>query len=117
MKRYYQYKINTNSGVEFLAKVNSEDVELFNNWASNDRGISKYEEIRNVNKIGPHSAQKTKLAMARMAAGITQVEMAEKLGVGLASYQRWEYAQFKPKTKTLIAIGEILDVDWTTLVE
>lgn len=117
MKRYYQYKVKLKSGIEFQAKVNAEDVDLFNGWAQSDHAISNVEEIRSVNKIGPHSFQKTKLAIARMAAGFTQQEMADQLGIGLASYQRWEYAQFKPKTKTLMAIGKILDVDWTTLIE
>ena len=117
MKRYYQYKVKLKSGIEFQAKVDGEHLGPFEEWINSVPNVSNAEMIRSVNKIGPHSSQKTKLAIARMAAGITQQEMADRLGIGLASYQRWEYAQFKPKTKTLMAIGEILDVDWTTLIE
>ena len=117
MKRYYQYNVKLKAGIDFLAKVDAENIDAFNTWAHGDQTISNVEEVRSVNKIGPHSSQKTKLALARMAAGVTQQEMCDKLGVGLGSYQRWEYGQFKPKTQMLIAIGEILDVDWTTLVE
>lgn len=117
MKRYYQYRVKLTSGIEFLAKVNGEDTNKFEEWAQSTPNLSNVEEVCSVNKIGPHSSQKTKIAMARMAANFTQQELADRLGVGLASYQRWEYGQFKPKTKTLIAIGEILGTDWTTLVE
>ena len=117
MKRYHLYLVKLKNGIEFQAKVNGEDLELFEEWAHNDPKISNIEKVRAVNKIGPHSCQKTKLAMARMAAGLTQQELADRLGVGLMTYQRWEQAKFTPKTASLMAIGEILDIDWTTLIE
>ena len=117
MKRYYRYNIKLSSGVDVFAKINADDKDKFINWASNTPGISEYAEICSVNKIGPHSSKKTKIAVARMQAGITQQELADYLGVRIQQVQRWEYAEFRPKTQVLMRIGEKLGVDWTTLIE
>lgn len=117
MKRYHKYRIKLKSGAEFQAQVPSESVDMFDAWINNVPNVSNVEEIYSVNKIGPHSSQSSKLAIERMNAGLTQQEMAEKLGVGTTTYQRWESKRFKPKTAALIAIGDILKVDWTTLIE
>lgn len=117
MKRYYNYRVTLKSGIEFLAKVNAEDTEAFTDWASRVRSISHAEETGSVNRIGPHSSQKSKLAIARMTAGLTQQELADKVGVKILTYQRWEMGEFTPKAKSLIKLGEILGIDWKTLIE
>lgn len=117
MKRYYQYKVELKSGAEFQVKIDGTHLDAFEEWINSAPNVSKAEMIRSVNKIGPHSFQKSKIAMARMEAGLTQKEIVERMGVGLTTYQRWEHGTFKPKTKTLMALGEIMGIDWTTLIE
>lgn len=118
MKRYHIFSVKI-SEIEFLAKVNSENLESFISWANNTPSIKQYVEHQSVNRIAPHTKNKyqSKITQARIASGITQRELADGLGVSIAQAQRWEYGKHKPRASTLKRIGEILGVDWTTLVE
>ena len=117
MKRYHMFNVKLNSGAECVIKVTGNDVDAFNRWISTAPGVTTCEEIRAVAPIKGHSGKKTKIAIARMAAGFTQQEMADKLGVRISQYQRWEYGIYRVKMADLMRIGKILDVDWLTLAE
>jgi transcriptional regulator with XRE-family HTH domain len=45
---------------------------------------------------------------ARLAAGMTQKELAEKIGVPYQSVQRWEKGAFKPSLDNLIKLAAAL---------
>lgn len=51
-----------------------------------------------------------KLKMARLRAGLTQEELAEKIGVSRGSIARYELGEMEPKLENLIALSEILDI-------
>lgn len=47
---------------------------------------------------------------ARKAAGVTQVELAAKLGVNQKDVSRWEQDRQTPSTETLTRLCKFLDV-------
>ena len=47
---------------------------------------------------------------ARRAAGVTQVELAAKLGVNQKDVSRWEQGKQIPSTETLTKLCKFLDV-------
>lgn len=55
-------------------------------------------------------------ARARKAAGLTQTELADKLGVIQQQVAKWEAAGANPQTKTLKRIAEALGVDADELI-
>ncbi|HEN6441229.1 TPA: helix-turn-helix transcriptional regulator [Streptococcus agalactiae] len=50
---------------------------------------------------------KEKLKQARKNIGLTQKEVAEKLGIAQQQYARWEQGQRKPKYETLEKLAEV----------
>lgn len=68
-----------------------------------------------IDRSSPRHTNDSKIAAARIAAGITQAQLAEKLGVIQQQIARWETGESEPRTSTLKKIGEALGVDWTTL--
>ena len=50
------------------------------------------------------------LTQARKAAGLTQADVAAKLGVSRQAVSRWESGQSKPSTEKLLALGEFYGV-------
>lgn len=57
------------------------------------------------------------VARARKAAGLTQKELADKLGVIQQQVAKWEAAGANPQTKTLKRIAEALGCDIDELIE
>ena len=119
MKRYHIINVKTNTGIDFLAKVSGEDVDNFVTWADSTPSILEHEERQAVAKIAPHTTKEhgTKITQARMAAHLTQRELADLLGVSIQQEQRWEYGYHKVRAETLKRIGDALGVDWSTLLE
>ena len=116
-KRYYMYNVVLDNGAEFIAKVEAPNVEKFNEWIKTVPGMTMYTENKATNKIKPWSSKKSKISQARIAAGLTQQEFADKLGVYLTQAQYWEYGRYKPKYPTLAKMSEILGVAIDDLVE
>ena len=50
---------------------------------------------------------KDNIKKARLDAGLTQLEVAEKLGVAQAQYARWESGGRNPKDETVEKLAEI----------
>ena len=48
------------------------------------------------------------LMAARNDSGLTQVQIAEKAGISVAAYQRYEYGNRKPSAEIAIRIAEAL---------
>jgi transcriptional regulator with XRE-family HTH domain len=53
------------------------------------------------------------LVMARIEAGLTQREMAERLGVKQAAVARWEAGETMPTLDTLFRVAKALELDFT----
>lgn len=52
------------------------------------------------------------LAACRVNAGLTQVELGEKMGVTAATVIRWENGKTEPKLSQLRKIGEICNIPY-----
>ena len=53
---------------------------------------------------------------ARKKAGMTQAELAKKLGISYVGISQWENGTRNPKYDTLQRIASALEIDWTELV-
>ena len=58
---------------------------------------------------------KDNIKKARLDAGLTQIEVAEKLGVAQAQYARWENEGRNPKDETVKKLAEIFGVTFDKL--
>lgn len=58
---------------------------------------------------------KDNIKKARLDAGLTQKEVAEKLGVAQAQYARWENGGRNPKDETVKKLAEIFGVSFDSL--
>ena len=58
---------------------------------------------------------KDNIKKARLKVGLTQSEVAEKLGVAQAQYARWESGGRNPKDETVKKLAEIFDVSFDSL--
>ena len=72
---------------------------------------------RNSEPRGPMRTNDSLIAQARLKAGITQTQLADAIGVCQTQIANWERGFRKPKMDALMRIGEVLGVDWTTLIE
>ena len=71
--------------------------------------ISQYKSERNLKML------KDNIKKARLDAGLTQKEVAEKLGVAQAQYARWESGGRNPKDETVEKLAEILNTSFEIL--
>lgn len=58
---------------------------------------------------------KDNLKKARLDAGLTQLEVAEKLGVAQAQYARWENGGRNPKDETVENLADIFGTSFEIL--
>ena len=58
---------------------------------------------------------KDNIKKARQDAGLTQLEVAEKLGVAQAQYARWENGGRNPKDETVEKLAEIFGTSFEIL--
>ena len=56
------------------------------------------------------------LKKARLKKGLTQRQLAEKLGVKYQLIQQYEYGKLIPSTKRLFQLARILDIDLNEIV-
>ncbi|HIX14095.1 MAG TPA: helix-turn-helix domain-containing protein [Candidatus Anaerofilum faecale] len=54
----------------------------------------------------------TRIKQARLSKGMTQAELANRLGVAYQNIGQWESGKRIPKMKNLVKISEALDVPW-----
>lgn len=57
-----------------------------------------------------------KIKTARQRAGLTQQELAEKIGLSQKHISRWELEKFNPKINNLKKIADALQCDITDLI-
>ena len=58
---------------------------------------------------------KDNIKKARLNAGLTQLEVAEKLGVAQAQYARWENGGRNPKDETIEKLADIFGTSFEIL--
>jgi transcription regulator len=58
---------------------------------------------------------KDNIKKARLDAGLTQLEVAEKLGVAQAQYARWENGGRNPKDETIEKLADIFGTSFEIL--
>lgn len=51
-----------------------------------------------------------RLREVRMNSGLTQQNMADKLGISLNAYQKYEQAERSPSLECLVSIADVFDV-------
>lgn len=51
-----------------------------------------------------------RLREVRMNSGLTQQNMADKLGISLNAYQKYEQAERSPSLECLVSIADIFDI-------
>lgn len=56
------------------------------------------------------------IKIARKASGKTQQEMADQLKIKRSTYAKYEL-DLIPSIETLVAIGQALNIDWTSMVK
>ena len=66
-------------------------------------------------KGGEHMTTGERIKAARKKAGLTQAELASKLGISYVGVSQWENNLRNPKPETLRRIADALDVDWLEL--
>ena len=71
--------------------------------------ISQYKSERNLKML------KDNIKKARLDAGLTQKEVAEKLSVAQAQYARWENGGRNPKDETVEKLAKIFNTSFETL--
>lgn len=62
--------------------------------------------------LAPVSTNGQNMVNARINAGLSQLELAEKVGVKVRQVQRWENETSKPSPNTLRKLDIIFDKDW-----
>lgn len=69
-------------------------------------------------RLDPGTKAETKLAHRRIAAEMTQVELAEKVGMSVPTYRRLERNKVRnPPLRYLINCAIVLDCHWNELIE
>ena len=117
LKGMITYDVKLESGIEFQVKIKGSDIGQFEDWIKSVSGIQDYNILKATSIIRPSTSKKTKLSAARIAAGLTQQELADKTGVAISQVQRWEYGKNKPKVAALMRMSAILGVALEDLVE
>ena len=64
----------------------------------------------------PRHTNDSKIAQARLKAGMTQGQLAEAMGIRASQIGNWENGYRKPKMDALMRIAAVLGIDWTTLI-
>lgn len=59
---------------------------------------------------------KEKLSFLRKQRGMTQLELAERLGISRQAVSRWEQGMSEPSTENLVSIGKLFDIPVDSLV-
>lgn len=62
-----------------------------------------------------YNSQAEAIKKARIAAGLTQEQAAEKAGIKVQSWQKYEYGERTPKDDMLERIAVVLQVDISVL--
>lgn len=67
-------------------------------------------------RSSPRRTNDSPIAAARLAAGLTQSDLCQRLGIGTATLQRWESGRTSPSAAKLIALAQALGVSVEYLI-
>lgn len=67
-------------------------------------------------RTSPRRTNASPIAAARIAAGMTQAQLAARIGTTQGMIARWETGVRKPKMESLMRIGTALGIDWQTII-
>ena len=65
----------------------------------------------------PRRTTNTPIAQARINAGLTQQQLAEKIGVSQKMISAWEAGYRNPKLETVRKLADALGIDWLALID
>lgn len=65
----------------------------------------------------PRHTGDSPIAKARLAAGLTQEQLAARMGITQQTVANWERGARNPKLASLRKIADALGVDWTSLID
>lgn len=65
----------------------------------------------------PRRTTNTPIAQARIKVGLTQQQLAERIGVSQKMISAWEAGYRHPKLETMQKLADALGIDWITLVQ
>ena len=66
------------------------------------------ERLYNLDFLGPVLRLAVQIKIGRLKRGLTQSEMAKRMGIGLLPYQRLESGSNNPTLKTILKVKEVL---------
>lgn len=119
MYKYTTYDVITDTGAKVFMQMPAEDDEKFQAWVKHTDTIASLSPVKGIRRLRHYETNrppKTKIGEARHRARMTQVEVSQRMGCRYSQYQKWEYGQIVPHVTTLMKLGEVLGVDWHTLV-
>lgn len=67
-------------------------------------------------RFTPRRTNSSPIAAARIAAGLTQVQLASAIGCTQSMIAQWETGARLPKMQTLVRIAAALHVEWKDLI-
>ena len=67
-------------------------------------------------RTDPRPTNNSPIARLRIERGLTQAQLAERIGCPQSSVSRWEQTGKAPGTRYLIKIAEVLDCDLKDLI-
>jgi len=65
----------------------------------------------------PRHTGDSPIAKARLAAGLTQEQLAARMGITQKAITNWERGARNPKLATIRKIADALGIDWTSLID
>lgn len=68
-------------------------------------------------EVFKYNSQAEAIKNARIAAGLSQEQTAEKMGIKVQSWQKYEYGERSPKDDMLERIAQVLGVDIEVLTK
>ena len=69
-----------------------------------------------MSKRTPRQTNSSPIASLRIERGITQAQLAERIGCPQSSVSRWEQTGKAPGTRYLVKIAEVLDCELKDLI-
>ena len=68
-------------------------------------------------RTAPRRTNSSPIAVARLASGLTQADLSQRLGIGTATLQRWESGRTSPSAAKLKELSKFLNVPLENLID
>lgn len=67
-------------------------------------------------RTSPRRTNSSRISEARIAAGLTQAQLASAIGCTQSMIAQWETGARLPKMQSLVRIADALHIDWRDLI-